>query len=78
MFRCEITGENSKPGEKLTRLVIETRNKVYRAMVLNEELRRYEEVEVGSGYETVKELLVTEEGLNRWNAMSEEQRNLFR
>lgn len=77
MFICEITGKTSKPGEKLQRLVVKTRNKVYTAMVLNEDTRRYERVEVGTGFETVKELKVSEEGLTRWSGMSDDQRALY-
>ena len=77
MFKCELTGKTSKPGEKLQRVVIATRPKVYHAMVLNEDTRRYERVEVGTGFETVKELKMTEEGLELWQTLSAEQRKRY-
>lgn len=29
MFRCQLSGQNSKPGQKAVRVVLETRRKAY-------------------------------------------------
>ncbi len=77
MFKCMVTGRLSKPGEKLNKIVIKTREKVYYGKVLNEELRRYEEVEVGKGFEIVQEIDASEQGLEQWNAMNQVEKDLF-
>jgi hypothetical protein len=66
MFKCQITGKMSKPGEKSNKLVLETREKVYYGFVLNEETEEMEEVEVGRGFEVVKEVNATDEGAKIW------------
>ncbi len=78
MFRCMLTGQLSKPGEKQFRLVVETRPATYHEWRMNEETRRKEHVEVGTGFETVKELLVCEDALQVWETMTEEHRQRFR
>ena len=61
MFKCDVTGRDSKLGEKMNKVVTETREKVYtEKQYIN---GRLVEVEVGFGYETVKELTVSEEGM---------------
>lgn len=77
MFKCQITGRLSKPGEKLVRLVVKTRPATYTEWRVNEELRKREYVQVGSGVETVKELLVSQEGKEQWATMTEEHRARF-
>lgn len=77
MFRCALTGRMSKPGEKSFRLTVSTRPRVYVETRLNEETRKKEEVEVGSGFEIVKEIVVSEEGLSRWSEMTEEHKARF-
>ncbi len=67
MFRCEITGKLSKLGEKVNRIVVEKREKVYYAMQLNEDTEQYEKVEVGRGWEIVKEVNASSAGLELWN-----------
>jgi hypothetical protein len=66
MFKCAILGCMSKPGEKSNKLVLETREKVYFGPVLNEETGYYEEVEIGRGFEIVKEVNATDEGVRLW------------
>ncbi len=68
MYKCEVTNKFSKPGELLNRIVVETRERIYFKEVLNEETRRMETVEVGRGWEIVKEIRATDEGVKIWNA----------
>lgn len=65
MFKCRITGKTSKRGEKLNRIVVETRPKTY----YNEE----GEV-IGEGFEIVEEINASEEGLAIW---LEEKKNSY-
>ena len=67
MYRCAITKRMSRSGEKLNRLVVETRPKAYFGWVYNEEFDKWDWVQVGSGFETVKEINVSEAGLKIWN-----------
>ncbi len=57
MFKCDITGKFSHPGEKCNKVIAEVRERVY----VNSE-----GVEVGRGFEIVKELKVTDAGLAVW------------
>jgi hypothetical protein len=76
MFKCAITQKCSKPYEKPTRLVVETREKVYHGWRLNPETEKMEYVEVGKGSEIVKEIIVSDEGLKEWKLMCQEVSNL--
>jgi len=58
MFRCAITGKLSKPGEKMNKVVVETREKTYTDPETGEV--------VGKGWEIVKEVSVSDEGLKIW------------
>lgn len=78
MFKCQILGKVSEPGEKLTKIVVEVRPKTYYATYYNEELRREETVVVAQGFETVKEINVSEEGVQVWNEMSDLEREKFK
>ena len=69
MFKCEISGKMSRLGEKINRIVVERREKVYYESFRNEETGRWEEKEVGRGWEIVKELQVSEAGLKIWNSL---------
>ena len=88
MYRCQITGKNSKPGnphatpypiaaEKLNKIVVATREKVYTKKVRNEETNKWEDVEIGHGWEIVRELNVNAEGLALWNSWNEDERTAF-
>jgi len=66
MFRCGITGKMSKPGEKVNKIVTETRDKVYFGWVQNEETGFYDYVEIGRGFEIVSEVNATDEGMRLW------------
>lgn len=79
MFICEITGRVTKSGEKMNRIPIVKRNKVYFKKLKSEDTGKWGEVEVGRGWEIVKEISVSEEGLAIWQAMSDQQKeNLVR
>ena len=74
MFICQVTGKISKPGEKLNRLPVVKRDKVYFKKIKNEETGKWDDVEVGRGWEIVREITVSDEGVVVWNNMSESQR----
>jgi hypothetical protein len=74
MFICQISGKLSEPGEKVHKIVIKTRDRVYSARVFNEEIGQVEDVQVGHGWEIVKEVNATAQGLKEWNEMTETQR----
>ena len=52
MFKDQMTGKTSKPGEKAIKVVTKTRNKIY---------TDENEVILGRGVEIVKEIMVTAE-----------------
>jgi hypothetical protein len=60
MFRCAVTGKLSKAGEKCNKIVVERREKLY---------KRDGEV-VARGWEIVREISVTEEGLKQYNQVN--------
>lgn len=57
MFRCQVTGKLSKPGQKCNKIVVERREKLY---------KREGEV-IARGWEVVREISATDEGLALWN-----------
>lgn len=77
MFICRITGKTSKPGEKCFKAVIKSRPRVYTQKFFNEDTNEYEDVEVATGWEIVKEVNATEEGYNLWNSLSPEEKSTF-
>lgn len=77
MFRCQITGVVSKPGEKPHRVVAQKRDRVYKGFVKNEETLKWEEVVVGHGWEIVKEIVLSNEGLQLWESWSPETQAIF-
>jgi hypothetical protein len=79
MFRCEITGKVSHPGEKLNKVIAITRPKTYTKWVRDEESHapKWIEVPAGTGFEPVRELSLSQEGLNLWESWNEEQKALF-
>jgi hypothetical protein len=72
MFKCQITGKTSKPYEKVNRIVIETRVKVY-----DNWDHENEEQWNSHGTETVREINASEEGLRLWEALSPADKALF-
>jgi hypothetical protein len=77
MFYCEVTGLLSKPNEKPSKLVVEKRDRVYTRRVKNEETREWETIEVGRGWEIVKELNASAAGVQEWASMTPEQQADF-
>ncbi len=77
MYYCSVTGKLSQPGEKLNKIVVATRPKIYKKWVKDEETLRWQEVEAGTGYETVKEISATEEGVALYNSWTPEERQMF-
>ena len=77
MFKCAITRRQSRPGDKLHKVVVEKRDKIYTALVKNEETFQMEVVEVGRGWEIVREINVSESGLAEWNTWSSEKQRAF-
>jgi len=77
MFYCRITNKLSQPGEKCNKLVVATRQKTYTRWVREEDSTVWNEVEVGHGFEPVKEINVSTEGLALWESWSEADRLLF-
>lgn len=69
MYKCEVYGTNSKPGEKLNLVTIKTREKVYTRKYRDEMTGKIEEVEVGRGFEIVKEIKMGTEALALWNSI---------
>lgn len=57
MFRCDACGKQSQPGEKMIRVVTETRPKTYTRTRTRRDGSEYEE-EVGYGEEIVSEAKV--------------------
>lgn len=57
MFRCQVTGKLSKIGEKCNKIVTERRERLY---------KRDGEV-IARGWEVVREISATDEGLALWN-----------
>lgn len=77
MYRCQITGELSKLGDKLNKIVVGTRERVYTRWVRNEETNKWEEVFVSRGWEIARELNATDEGVKLWESYTSEERVAF-
>jgi hypothetical protein len=72
-----ITGQPSKKGEPLNRIVVEKRPKVYFEHYFNEDTREWEQIEIGRGWEIVKEVEASADGLAAWNALTPEEQEKF-
>jgi len=72
MFKDAITGKNSKLGEKVNKITIQTRNVSYQHYD-REEDKNWETV----GVEIVKQIDTTQEGLSIWNSWTDEQKQAF-
>lgn len=77
MFLCQITGKLTRPGQKVHRLVVQKRDKVYTQKIRNEETNKWEDVEVGRGWEIAKEVNASEEGRNIWESWTDEDRAAY-
>lgn len=78
MFKCAITGLQSKPGEKLNKIVVQARVKQYFKWVRNEETNQWEKVSLPNiGWEIVKEIPASAAGKDQWESWSQEERAIF-
>ena len=77
MFICQVTGQPSKHGEPLNRIVVATRERTYFEDYFNEETREWEQVEIGRGSEIVREINASADGVSAWQALSETERASF-
>jgi hypothetical protein len=72
MYKCQITGKMSKPGEKLNRVVVATRAVEYKHWD-----REAEEEWFSHGTEIVKEVNASDEGAALWEKLTSEERAEF-
>jgi hypothetical protein len=63
--------------EKLNKIVVATRERIYTKWVRNEETNKWEEVECGRGWEIVREINASAEGVELWNSWTPEERAAF-
>jgi hypothetical protein len=77
MFICQVTGKHSERGEACNKIVVATRERVYTKRVKNEDTNKWEDVEVGRGWEIVREINASEEGVQVWNELTPEERTMF-
>jgi hypothetical protein len=77
MYKCTVTSKFSKPGEKCNKLVVETRPRTYAVRERNMETGYWEDFDVGTGSEIVKEVNASDEGVKVWNSWDTEQKALF-
>lgn len=70
MFKCQVTGKTSKRGEKCNKIVVKTRDRVYTEMVWEDD--QQVEIEVARGWEIVKEINATDEGVRLYEQMVED------
>jgi hypothetical protein len=62
----------SQLGDKCNKIVVERREKIYTSWFRNEETGKWEEREVGRGWEIVKEINATDAGVKVWNGLQAE------
>ena len=74
MFICQVTGKVSEAGEKMNRIIAKTKPKVYTRREFDPEINEWVDVFVGRGFEIVKEIQATEEGVVEWQQMTDAQR----
>ena len=67
MFYCQVTKRMSKPGEKLNRIAISNRERVYTQQVWEE--GELVEIEIGKGSEIAREISACDEGVRVYNDM---------
>lgn len=70
MFKCQVTGRTTRAGDKLNRIVIAKRDKVYTQKIF--ENGEWVNLEVGRGWEIVKEINASDEGVAIYNRMVED------
>lgn len=75
MFFCQILKKASLKNEKLNRITIVTRPKVYTKFIKDEETNQWVEIEVAKGFEIVKEVAACAEGVVAWNSLTDSERD---
>lgn len=73
----EKVREDTRGSEKLNKIVVQTRERIYTRRVKNEETGKWEDVEIGRGWEIVREINASQEGLDLWNSWTPEERAIF-
>ena len=67
MFRCQLSGRQSMPGQKPISLVVSRRHRTYDKTVYNLEDRTVETIKNASrGWEVVKEIVVCDSAAKEW------------
>jgi hypothetical protein len=77
MFKCQVLNRMSQHGDKCNKIVVAKRDKTYTSWFRNEDTGKWEEHEVGRGWEIVKEVNATDAGLALWESWSEADKALF-
>lgn len=77
MFKCSITGKLSSPGDKCNKIVVAKRERVYTRFFRNEDTGKWEELEVGRGWEIVREINACDSGVELWNSWSDSDKQAF-
>lgn len=72
MYKCQVTGRYSRPGDKLNKIVVQTRTREYKHWD-----RENEEEWFSHGTEIVREINATDEGLRIWNELTPVEREEF-
>jgi hypothetical protein len=67
MFRCQVTNKISKRGEKCNKIVVATRDRIYTEMIWEDD--QQVEIEVARGWEIVKEVNASDEGVKLYEQM---------
>jgi hypothetical protein len=62
MFRCDVTGKLTAPGEPCKKVIVETRKRVYEREVRDPETGA-RTILTSTGWEIVKEINVSPEGI---------------
>lgn len=71
------TEDGIRAPEKLNKIVVATRERVYTKWVKNEETNKWEEVFVAKGWEIVREINASDEGVKLWESWTPEEREAF-
>jgi hypothetical protein len=74
---ADIEKFDTKGSEKLNKIVVETRERTYTKWVRNEETNKWEEVFVAKGWEIVKEISASDEGVALWQSWTDEEKTVF-
>ena len=72
MYKCQVTGKNSKESEKLNKITVEVRTKSYEHWDYEAEEKWF-----SHGSEIVREINVSAEGLSLWTSWTKDQQDLF-